>query len=145
MRGFPPLHLLVLTVIFLIIGVPLYRLTSHGPAQAAPVIEEMTESSKIKTYLRLKYAHQPMSLSAMSGGVDLLKGVDFSNATADPETTIEIPHGGIEIVLNAKWPEGTPNTALTLELEPEGLDSKSETRWTSGTPELNEVLIFNWP
>ena len=145
MRGFPPLHLFVLTVIFLIIGVPLYRLTLLERTQPSPPVEASTDSSKIKTYLRVKFAHRPTAMSAMSGETDLLKGVDFSSATMEPETTIEIPHSGVEILLHAKWPEGTPNTAVTLELEPEGLDSKSETRWTSGAAELNEVLVFDWP
>ena len=145
MRGFPPLHLFLLTVIFLVIGIPLYRLTSQERTRSSPPVEASTEISKIKTYLRLKFAHRPTAMTARSGETDLLKGVDYSNSTMEPETTIEIPHDGIDILLHARWPEGTPNTAVTLELEPEGLDSKSETRWTSGAPELNEVLVFDWP
>lgn len=145
MRGFPPLHLLLLTLIFVIIGVPLYRLTSHAPAPSAPSSPPEAETSQIKAYLRLKYAHKPTSVRAMLGEKDLLKGMDLSTMESEPEVAITIPHRGAELMLRAEWPAGTPNTALTLEIEPEGLDTKSETRWTAGTPELNEVLLFEWP
>ena len=143
MRGFPPLHLILLSLIFAIIGIPLYRLTSAGPVRQEE--SEPVAGAKTAAYIRLKYAHRPTEVSARLGTDDLLKGISLDETSIESEVQIAIPPDGFEIILSAKWPEGTPDTALTLEVEPAGLDSKKETRWTSGSPELNEVIVFDWP
>jgi hypothetical protein len=143
MRGFPPLHLILLTLIFAIIGIPLYRLTTAGPVTQRE--SEPVAGAKTAAYIRLKYAHRPTELTAKLGTEDLMKGVSLDENSLEKEVEISIPPDGFEIILSAKWPEGTPDTALTLEVEPAGLDSKKETRWTSGSPELNEVIVFDWP
>jgi hypothetical protein len=98
---------------------------------------------EVSTLLRLRFAHQPLTVSLKQEDKELVAKLDLSASPAELKADIEISHEGNEFLLSATWPEGTPDTALTVELEPEGFDTRSETRWSSAG-ELNEVLTFTW-
>lgn len=157
MRGSPPLHLLLLAAAFMLVALPLWRLTcarpgSHGHTHGGPVVvrgvddhPEEEHVHHLTTTVRVWFAHRPLSVSLMAGETELLKEVNWAAAEAPVEVGVEleIGHDGNELVLEASWPEGTPLTAVTVELEPEGLETRAETRWaTEG--EVSDVLTFEW-
>ncbi len=173
MRGSPPLHLLLLAAAFVLVAIPLSRLTcargdgheqhahhdhehghdhDHGHAHGEPVVvkgaDEHPEEEhvhELKVLVRLLLAHKPKTVSLLAGEKELLKEIDWASAETPlvVEAELVIAHDGNELVLEAEWPEGTPLTAVTVELEPEGLEKRSETRWAE-EGEVSDVLTFTW-
>lgn len=146
MRGFPPVHLLLLAIVFAVIAVPLMKLTSAGPGQPVARVEPQaakTESPKVSSWLRIRFAHQPISLSIKLGDQELVSDGSLKESPIEKQMDLTIPEDGIELLVTGRWPEGTPDTALTIDLEPNGLETQSHTRWSFGN-EMNEVIPFQW-
>lgn len=143
MRGYPPVHLLILMLAFGAMAVPLAHLTFAKPGVAAPGARPKADSKLIPSLLRLRFAHKPKSISLTLGGHELLSAPSFDSLTFEMTTGLDIPADGIEFILSAEWPDGTQDTALTLEIQPDGLDTKTETRWSLGAS-MTEVISFQW-
>ncbi len=140
MRGFPPIQIFLLCLTFVVLAVPLSQLTgtvSH--VEVTP--QKVVESESVKTFLRLRYAHKPATLSLKIGGKEVIKAIDGS--PIELQGTLPSPKDGVDVFLSATWPEGTPDTSITLEVEPDGLASRSETRWSSAGG-LDEVITLEW-
>lgn len=150
MRGFPPIQIFVLGLLFGLLAVPLVQLTGNAPVKTSDEHAGGSEHpegdhkhAEVPVIIRLRYAHKPESISLKAEGQELLAKLDLSAALIEVKARIEVSHEGNELSLEAKWPEGTPDTALTVEIEPEGFDTRSETRWSSAAA-LNEILTFHW-
>lgn len=140
MRGFPPIQIVLLALAFIVLAVPLSHLTGNAQARPAAQVEKQA-GKEVKALLRLRYAHQPATLSLTIGGKEIITSADES--PVEVAAALIEPQNGIDVLLAATWPENTPDTAITLELEPDGLESRSETRWSSGGS-LDEVITFTW-
>ena len=140
MRGFPPIQIFLLCLMFGVLAVPLSHLT--GETSNAKVVASSSEKAPdVKALLRLRFAHRPASLSLKVADLE-----EFSAVGDSPmETEVSLPalDHGVDVFLVATWPEGTPDTALTLEIEPDGFEVHSETRWSS-SGSLDEVITFTW-
>ena len=142
MRGYPPIHLLVLMLAFGAMAVPLVNLTAaRNVTAAAPKVEQTSNTHPC--YLRVRFAHAPKTVSLKMGNKEFMKDASLNTSPIETQADLAIPADGIEFILSAEWPEGTHDTALTLEVEPDGLDTKTETRWSIGTT-LTEVISFQW-
>lgn len=143
MRGYPPVHVLILLIAFGAMAVPLSHLTvapNKPPAAASP---QPVESQHVASFLRLRFAHQPRSVSLKLAGRELLASPALDVSPIETQVELDIPHDGIEVIVSAEWPERTPETALTLEIEPEGMETRTATRWSAGS-QLTEVISFQW-
>lgn len=146
-----PSPLILLVIVLVGLGgaaVPLARLTraSQVPSSASASVASETVEERVRTVLRLRFAHAPVAVALLQGEHSLINKRDESG----PETLLEVeaelalPPEGVEFRLDVRWPEGTPQTAVTLEVEPEGLDTHTATRWSEvGT--LSEIVSFTWP
>lgn len=147
MRGFPPLHVLTFAIAFALLAVPLSQLTfarpDEMPAIAARVEKE--PSDKVPTFIRVRLAHVPTSLSLKVDGHELLPSEQQKPDETDLSLNAEIsiPADGLEIFVTAAWPDGTPETALTLDLEPSEKENRSLTNWSSGN-QLSAAYTFRW-
>jgi hypothetical protein len=140
MRGFPPIQIFLLCLTFIVLAVPLSQLTGTT-SHVQHTEKKEKESPSVKTFLRLRYAHKPATLSLKIAGKELITKIEAS--PIEMNTTLPDTQHGVDVFLSATWPEGTPDTSLTLELEPDGLATRSETRWsTAGS--LDEVITFIW-
>ncbi len=140
MRGFPPIQIFLLVLTFVVLAVPLSQLTGTTTPRKAAVVKSV-ESTSVKSLVRLRYAHKPVTLSVKIADKELIAGI----AASPIELTASLPSvkDGVDVFLSATWAEGTPDTSITLELEPDGLASRSETRWSSAGS-LDEVITFEW-
>lgn len=165
MRGFPPLQIFVLGLLFGLLAVPLAHLTGQAPRSAVEsgtslssagheagsmLVQGASEHPEgehrhvgVPALIRVRYAHRPLSVSLKSEERELLPKLDLSGSPAEVSAEIEISHDGNEYNLEAMWPPGTTDTALTVEIEPEGLDARTETRWSTEAG-LHEILTFSW-
>ena len=143
MRGYPPVHLLILMLAFGALAVPLINLTTSDAA-TQPAPEKAAQAAGLhKTLLRIRLAHPPQSISLKHGDKELLPQPDLKTPIIETQSELEIPADGIELLLSAAWPASTPDTALTLEIEPDELDTKTETLWSTGS-RMTEVISFQW-
>jgi hypothetical protein len=140
MRGFPPIQIFLLCLMFGVIAVPLSHLTGET-SNAKVVVTSSEAASSINALLRLRFAHRPASLSLKVADQEAFSAVGDSPMEA--EVSLSALERGVDVFLVATWPEGTPDTALTLEIEPDGLEVRSETRWSSSGG-LDEVITFTW-
>lgn len=145
MRGFPPLHLLVLAIAFSLVAVPLAQLTFARPQAPAMVkMQASTGTVGVNTYILLRFAHLPEKLTVKIGDQVLLDGTKTSPvSTMEAQAALVIPKEGIELQLDATWPVGTPDTAATIELIPDEKESRSQTHWSSG-PSMSQIYSFTW-
>lgn len=162
MRGFPPVQLFLLGLVFCLLAFPLASLTqgygdaasSHDQARLHDGDMQIVKGGgehpegehkhvEVPVLVRLRFAHPPLTVSLMQGDEELAEKLDLSVSPVEFKAGMEVSHDGNELIVSATWPEGTPETALTIELEPDGFETLSETRWSSGA-ELNEVLTFTW-
>ncbi len=161
MRGFPPLQIFLLGLLFGLLAIPLVQLTgqagssSGGGELAASSAKAVAlahskslagsarEGEKSPVFLRVRYAHKPLKISLKEAKRELIIKPDLSASPLEIETQLAIRPEGNELSLEASWPEGTPDTALTIEIEPDGRDARSETVWSQGA-DLSEILTFLW-
>ena len=143
MRGYPPVHLLILMFAFGAMAVPLAQLTFAKPKVAAPAARQKADSKLIPSLLRIRFAHKPKSISLKLGDRELLSAPALDVSPIETNADLDIPAEGIEFILTAEWPEGTADTVLALEIQPDGLDTKTETRWSLGAS-MTEVISFQW-
>lgn len=147
MRGSPLIHCLIGAIAFALFAIPLARLTfARGiPGPPAPASRVVPERAGVtRTFIRIRCAHTPKSISLKLGGKELIPpAASASSSPIETEAPMPLPGDGVELALEARWPEGTPDTAVTVELEPDELDARRETRWSTG-PVLNEILSFKW-
>ena len=140
MRGFPPIQIFLLVLAFIVLAVPLGRLT--GNVQEKPVVNvEKKKEQVVRALLRLRYAHKPAALSLKIGGRELITSAQESPVEVD--AMLPTPQDGVDVLVTVTWPENTPDTAVTVEIEPDGLDSRSETRWSAASS-LDEIITFIW-
>lgn len=148
MRGSPPKHLLLLLLAFALIAVPLARLTlgngSNLVAETETSLGSLAEPMERLARVVLRFAHQPRTLSLLSGERDLLEGVNWGESPVELEVPLPWGKEGLELVVEARWDlEPGVATAVTVEVEPEGEEQRSETRW-SDSGSISDVLTFEW-
>jgi len=160
MRGFPPLQIFILGLAFGLLAFPLARLTTgyvkehddhaheeHGDPKVVKGGTEHPEGEhrhvEVAALIRLRFAHQPLTVSLKQEGRELLAKPGLTASPVEVKAPIEVSHDGNEMILTATWPPGTPDTALTVEIEPDGFENRSETRWSFGAA-LNEVITLKW-
>ena len=145
MRGSPPLQLALLTLGFVLLTVPLARLTSV-PVHHAGQNPNLPAATSVPVTLRFRTRDAPASASLKLAGKEILPPNLQHGAwpsTVELNAQFPIPKEGVEFFLTLTWPPGVPDTAITLEVEPEGLDAQSQTRWSSGG-QVSEALPFHW-
>ncbi|MDP1591984.1 MAG: hypothetical protein Q8M07_29760, partial [Prosthecobacter sp.] len=136
----PPIQIFLLCLAFIVLAVPLSHLTGNT-SNAKVVKVSAKETQSVKALMRLRFAHQPSTLSLKIADKELITTADASPLEVD--AVLASTQDGVDVFLNATWPDNTPDTAITLELEPDGLEARSETRW-SAVGSLDEVITFSW-
>jgi hypothetical protein len=148
MRGSPPIHLLLFSLAFLLLAIPLSRLTFGRKETFTPAtIEAPSESPEaVNALLRLRFSHPPQTLVVrpLSPGEAAILHLN-ANASSPVEQNVPLllDDHTLELSIEATWPDHTPDAAITLELEPDGLDQQSRTVWSSGRS-ISEILTFQW-
>lgn len=147
MSGFPPIQIFLLCVTFALLAIPLTHLTEGRDAKdtgkGGAATARRSPDASVPAFLRLRYAHRPLTVSLKQGDTELLGRVDLAASPTEARVRLLLTKKIAELSLRATWPDGTPDTALTVELEPEGVESRSVTSW-SAQAQLNEVITFQW-
>jgi hypothetical protein len=161
MRGFPPIQIFLLGLLFGLLAIPLVQLTgqavsTHGGDERSAQSKNDSpdevpsassspsdEGQKTAILVRVRYAHKPLKISLKDAARELLIQPDLSASPLEVESQLLIRQEGNELSLEAIWPENTPDTALTVEIEPDGREARRETVWSRGA-DLSEILTFIW-
>jgi hypothetical protein len=136
MKGFPPLEILVVAVLFAAALVPLLHLTGEHSA-SAPVATANTspaEEHRPQVAGTIRFSHPPTSFTLTP---------DDQPATSEAEFFWRGHPDGCELHLTASWHAGTPTVAIEITVEPEGIPTRSTTLWADNP--LDELVTFSWP
>ncbi len=129
----------------LLAGIPLPPLTTARREAAAPAAES-TQATLRTTYATLHWSGQPVELSLLHEGRELihLRADELTATPWEGELTLP-PTGQLDVEVSARWPEGGTAQAASLSLEPEGTPLQQSTRWTEpGSNTLHSLFSFTW-
>lgn len=146
MRGFPPIEMLLIALLFVVAAFPLLRLTGEGAAGQAvdaplgAVSGAMGEGNGRAVFATARFAHPPVSLVILDGGREVFAAGDGDRREFDVE--FESGSAGADLTLRVRWPEGSPESAVELVLEPDLRDAQSKTFW--GESELEALWSPAW-
>jgi hypothetical protein len=141
MRASPPVQLALMLAVFVLLAVPLVQLTSGRVTGGPKTTLQTSNSGKVRTNIRIRYAHKPDHLSVTLGNQNVVS--DGANLLQGMSDDLVIPEEGVELQVEADWPAGTPDTALTIEMEPDSLETQSQTRW-SHDGRMSEIIVYQW-
>ena len=140
MRGSPPIQLFLLVLAFVVLAIPLVRLTGNAVREPAANQNTTKTADEVKALIRVRFVHKPEKLSLMLGDRELAENGEWDENAVEFAT--KLPRHA-EIVVKADWAYGAPDQGMTIEVEPDGLDGRSVTHWSSAGS-LNEVYSFQW-
>jgi hypothetical protein len=146
MRGFPPFQLLLVVLLFVAGGIPVYQLTKETPApkQSQQAATSTSDASTTAAFLKIRWAHPPQSLTLSLDSVTLYQWTAGDSSPVEKDVMIPASTDGWEIAVNGQWPETTPSTALSISLSPEDKEEQELTRWSlNGT--VDDILSYTWP
>jgi hypothetical protein len=137
MRGSPVLRAIVVVIVMLLAGIPLWRLTHTVAAPMEETPSAPKASSSVS--LELTFAHPPSDFQILHLGKVIWEGKE-PGETAHQTVAMEFPKEGIDLEIKANWPAGTPLTAVRLTVTRGDDNPIEKTVWGQGN--LDEVLTF---
>lgn len=148
MRGFPPIQIIIVLVAFILLAIPLWKLTYKGDdvetgmsmeEQSLPVVSAEEE---VEIELTIRCAHAPKKLIIMDMNGERASFYDEKNWPQRVSFSLKKKRL-IELAVEAEWGTDVESTAVTIELSPEGGTTVNETRWSMGKM-MNDVFTFEW-
>jgi hypothetical protein len=130
MRGSPIRRACLIILALLLVGLPVWKVTSVQP-ELSPAATEKLVASPTPVDLLVTFAHPPQSWTLRHLGKILAE--NQTSTQLKITTLLEFPTEGIDLQIEAAWPKGTPETAVRIEaIKPDGLPSVG-TLWGQGT------------
>jgi len=140
MKGFPPLEMLLIAVLFGAALIPLIRLTGESAHRSSgtPPLNSSSQATAAKEDRpqiagTIRFSHPATSFSITP---------DDQPATSEHAFFWSGHSDGCELHLTAAWPEGTAPVAIEVTVEPEGVPTQSRTLWADNP--LDDYLTFSW-
>jgi hypothetical protein len=139
MHGSPLLRTAVVTLLLLVAGVPMWRMTHETAAVSViPVTEaKQTES---QAHLAVAFAQKPLSFEIKYLGKTIWHSEPVEALTEEKDIAMNIPKEGVDLEYQVIWPPGTPMTAARLSVAPNDAEPVEKTLW--GTGQVDDVLTF---
>jgi hypothetical protein len=134
MRGRPWIRIALVCLGVILMGIPVYRLTSSH-VYREPVSQVNPTIAKILT-ITLTFAHPPESFEVSYLGKQVFTG-NGPQTEFTESWTVALPPAGADLLLKVKWPDKTPQTAVEMKVEENGDALKDQTFW--GTATLTEI------
>ena len=136
MKGSPLLRAVLAFVAIALAGLPLWKLTRAGEADAAPA---KADAAAAQIPMRLTFSVAPRSFAISHLGAvvwaDGTQGTDVTNTLA-----LAYPKEGVDLQVKVAWPADAGDAALRVRLtDPDGVEH-DKTVWGRG--EMEEVVTF---
>jgi hypothetical protein len=138
MRGSPLRRACLIILALVLVGLPVWRITSVQP-ETQPTATKKLPLSPTPLRLLVTFAHPPQSWTLRHLG----KVIAENQTSPHLEITslLEFPAEGIDLQLKVAWPKSTPETAVKIEvIQPDGT-SLQGTLWGLGT--LDDVITLH--
>jgi len=145
LRGNPITEWIVFSVIWLLLLIPVIRLTHPGKSREEnrkenQSLQQADRQSKATAIFR--YTGTPGSIELSQDESNLCKIKTPPEDETEQEVLISIEEGCAELLVQAHWPDDKQHV-LELELIVEGEVECKTHFWAES--ELNEVATFRWP
>jgi hypothetical protein len=137
MKGFPPLEIVLILLLFGAALVPLVKLT--GDRVVAHGTPEEVADETTATFATLRLSVIPEQLVISLAGQPLLEEPIKDN---EVDFEFEASEDGADLEILGRFPEGSA-PVLEITVEPDALASQSQTIWLE-TNEVDETVTFNW-
>ena len=142
MRGFPPVHLLFLVLMYGLVAVPLVQLTGRPVLREEAVLQQK-DGAELALRLELRFTGKPAAIHLLVEGEEWLAAADGQGSPLELERSLPLNDDGLELQLEVEWPEQAEPGVVTLTVEPEGLEARSVTFWAEDGG-VDEWIRFEW-
>ena len=144
MKHQPLFEMFGIAVLFLLLCLPAYHLSSKSPDVAhehhAP--DEEVTAQHTATWVSFKFAHSPTRVEIRQNGQTLWTHNPQGEKLCEEELNLIMDESRIEVLLHIEWPENIKETIVELTLEPDELESQSLREWGQG--HMASRMIFDW-
>jgi len=138
MRGNPVIQWLLFSVVWLLLLIPVIRVTRHAVSATVSSAGERTEHQAV--WLSLQFSSTPRSFSIRQGDEVIWTDTEPADRFVERMLPMAMDTFGLEITLVADLPDS--ESAVEVAVEPDGLNRRTRTLWVSGLVE--ESISFFW-
>ena len=149
MKHQPLFEVFGIAVLFLLLCLPAYRLSTktpdvvhehHGHGKHEHDEEETCEH--VSTWISFKFAHSPTRVEMKQDGKTIWTHNPQGEKLCEEELHLIIEDNRIEVLLHIEWPKNINETIVELTLEPDELESQSQREWGQG--QIASRMVFDW-
>jgi hypothetical protein len=139
MHGSPLLRTVVILVLLLAAGFPLWQMT-HESAAASVIPAAAAPEAQSQVHLAVAFAQKPLRFSISYLGKPVWESDLVTGLTAERDIPMSYPKEGVDLEYNVVWPPGTPLCAARLSVASNDNEPVEKTLW--GTGQVDDVLSF---
>jgi hypothetical protein len=144
MRGHPALRVALATLVFLIMGVVVWRLTTDvAPEQIAASPVPTATSSQAPVQVGFHYTGAPARLSVSLNDQTKFEqspSAGLSPGGGDSNWPVAIPKEGADLIVRAEWPGPPSSQALRVTLSAPGFAPAEKTFWSDAQGRIEDVI-----
>lgn len=139
MHGSPLLRTVVVILLLLAAGVPLWRMTHESAAASViPLVAGPEAQSQVR--LAVAFAQKPLRFEVSYLGKPVWQSELMTSLTAEKEIAMTYPKEGVDLEFKVAWPPGTPLCAARLSVAANDSEPVEKTLWGRG--QVDDVLTF---
>ena len=140
MHGSPILRTIVVLLVLLLAGIPMYRMTHEvaGVSVIPPAAAGAAHASTV--HLGVAFAQKPVRFEVLYLGKPIWAEEPVTALAETRDLTMQYPKEGVDLEYKVLWPPGTPLTAARLSAGADDAEPVEKTLWGSG--QVDDVLSF---
>jgi hypothetical protein len=140
MHGSPLLRTIAVTLLLLLMGIPMWRMThEQAAASVVPTVAAPAQTQSI-VHLAVAFAAKPSRFTISYLGQPIWDSSNVSDLTAQKDVAMIYPKEGVDLEYSVTWPPGTQICAARLSVAANDAEPVEKTLWGSG--QIDDVLTF---
>jgi len=143
-RGNPIKEWIIFSILWLVLLIPVIRLTGSRKPKEIDTVNQESASASIratKATAVIRYTGKPLFINIGQHGKTLYRIEAPPAGETEQRLTLGFEESGVEILLQAEWPDETEH-ALEIELIVDNLEERKANLWAQ--QKLDELVSFSW-
>jgi hypothetical protein len=141
MRGRPFIQALGFLAVWLLLAIPIFRVTQATVPAPVVAVEEVMDAAATPAWVELRFSRPPVSFSLRQGGVVLWVEDAPAGTRFERSIPLVLDDTGAEVHLTGLLPDGG-ETAVEVAVEPDGRVRRSVVLWVEGA--VDDTVFFAW-